>query len=415
MDKIKQSIYLSLRSFSARKSRTFLTMLGIIIGVSGVVIIVSIGKGAESLIVGQITKLGSNLVNVLPGKSDESGPPASVFGITIKTLKERDVESIKTSVPHIVTAAGIVNGQATVTYKGDSVDTNFIGVPENYTQIQNLPIVSGEFFSELEAVSGNGFAVLGYDVAKSLFPNNDNQNILGEVVKIKNIPFKIVGIADKQGSAFFQNQDDQIYIPLIVAQKQILGIDYYESIRAKVDTAENVKQAIEEINQVLLYNHNIKNPDEKDFSVRDLASAVSLLTGITTALRGFLALMAGISLIVGGIGIMNIMLVTVNERTNEIGLRKAIGAKPKDISLQFLIESCLLTIIGGGIGIVVGIFISYLISIGAKYAGYDWAFSIPMSAILIAFFVSMAIGVAFGFYPARKASKLDPIDALRYE
>jgi putative ABC transport system permease protein len=229
------------------------------------------------------------------------------------------------------------------------------------------------------------------------------------------VPFRIVGVMSKQGTVAFQNQDDQIVIPLAIAQHQILGINYLQFIRVKVDTAAHVKTTITDVQNVLRQEHHIQNASDDDFSVRDLADAIKILTNITNALQLFLALMAGVSLVVGGIGIMNIMLVTVTERTREIGLRKAIGATPKAIRNQFLIEAILLTSVGGILGIGIGSLISYAIAFGARYAGYDWAFLISPTAILLALGVSVATGVTFGLYPAIKASKLDPIVALRYE
>ncbi len=416
MKNLGSQFYYAFRNLRARKARSLLTMLGIIIGVAGVIIIVSLGAGAQSLIVGQVTKLGSNLVGVLPGKSDDSGPPAAVFGVQIKTLTLRDVEAMndKTRVPYATAIAPFANGSGTVTYGNRSVDTKYTGTTANFARVQNTPLAYGTFFSDSEGETGSNVAVLGWDVYQELFPNGENP--LGKVVKIKNVPLRIVGVMSKQGTVTFQNQDDQIVIPLPIAQKQLLGINYLQYVRLKVDATENVKTTIEDVKTVLREEHKIRRiPDDDDFSVRDLADAVKILTNITNGLQLFLALMAGISLVVGGIGIMNIMLVTVSERTREIGLRKAIGATSTAIRNQFLIESILLTSIGGLIGILSGSVISYMIALGARYAGYDWAFIISPTAIGLALGVSVLTGVTFGLYPAIKASKLDPIVALRYE
>lgn len=427
MQNFLSEIKTTIKNLLSRKGRSFLTILGIIIGVAGVIIIISLGAGAQSLVLGQITKLGTNLVGVLPGKSNENGPPAAVFGIQVKTLSNRDLEAIKdkSNVPNAEAVASFVNGSATLISGRESVDTSFVSTDGTYPKVQNVEMEKGEFFSEEQSNAGANVIVLGHDVATALFPNG---NELGQIVKIKipnnnptnnsvvgSIPFRVIGVQKKLGTVAFQNQDDQVFIPFIIGQRQLLGIDYIQSMRIKVDDSVNVKLVIEDVKRVLREQHNITNPEDDDFSVRDLADAIKLLTGITDTLSIFLSLMAGISLIVGGIGIMNIMLVTVSERTREIGLRKAIGATKRDIRNQFLFESIVLTLSGGVVGIILGVFISYLIALGARFAGYDWAFVISPIAIILAVLVSIITGLIFGIYPATKAAKLDPIVALRYE
>lgn len=409
------------KNLISRKARSFLTVLGIIIGVAGVIIIISIGAGAQALVLGQITKLGTNIVGVLPGKSNETGPPAAVFGVQIKTLIGNDLEAIKDKnrVPHALHVASYVRGNTTVVFGNESVDTTFTATDGSYPQVQNVEMDRGVFFSDQEGRAGANVMVLGFDIAEQLFPNGGE---IGKIVKIQSsgntfssIPFRVIGVQQKLGTVAFQNQDDQVFIPFGIGQRQILGIDYLQFIRIKVDESSNIENTISDIERVLRENHRITNSNNDDFSVRDIASAIKLLTGITDGLRLFLGLMAGISLIVGGIGIMNIMLVTVSERTREIGLRKALGATPRQIRNQFLIEAVVLTSVGGILGILVGIIFSYLIAFGARYAGYDWAFVISPVAILLAVFVSTMTGIIFGLFPAFKAAKLDPIDALRYE
>ncbi len=427
MSSLIKEIKVTIKDLLTRKGRSFLTILGIIIGVAGVIIIISLGAGAQSLVLGQITKLGSNLVGVLPGKSNENGPPTAVFGVQIKTLKESDVEAIKnkSKVPNATDVASFVSGNVTIIAGKESVDTSFVATDGSYVRIQNTEMIKGTFFTDEESNAGANVIVLGYDVASSLFPNG---NEIGSIVKIKvpnnnpsntessnSVPFRVIGVQKKLGTVAFQNQDDQVFIPFSIGQHQILGIDYLQFVRVKIDDATNVKIAMEDIKRVLREQHRIHDIENDDFSVRDLADAIKLLTGITDTLRIFLGLMAGISLVVGGIGIMNIMLVTVSERTREIGLRKSIGATRKNIRNQFLLESIVLTFTGGILGIILGVLVSYLVAVGARFAGYDWAFIISPFAVILAVTVSILTGIIFGLYPALKAAKLDPIVALRYE
>jgi putative ABC transport system permease protein len=404
----------AVRGMVARKGRTSLSVLGILIGVAGVILIVSLGAGAQALVVGQITKLGSNLIGVLPGKSDESGPPAAVFGVQIKTLTIHDVEAMQDTgrAPYLVAVAPVVQGNATVVAGPKSVDTQFVGTWGSYANVQNVPLMEGRFMSEEEGRAGANVAVLGYTVARDLF---GDQNAVGQVIKVKQVPLRVIGVAEKRGNVFFQDQDDQVYIPFPIGQRQLLGIDYLQFVRAKVDASEHVKASLNDVTTILREEHKIKDVSNDDFSVRDLADAIKILTSITDVLRMFLAFMAGISLLVGGIGIMNIMLVTVSERTREIGLRKAIGATSKTIQRQFLFEAVIITFSGGLLGIVVGVLLSFIISLGATALGYDWSFIISGGSILVATLVSAGVGIAFGYYPAKRASKLDPIVALRYE
>ncbi len=406
-------IRLVLRNLLARRGRAALTVLGIVIGVAGVITIIALGAGAQSLVVSQVSSLGSNLIGILPGKSDESGPPAAVFGVQITTLTLEDAQALLNNpqIPHIEAVAPFVRGSGTIVWQNRQVDTFYSGTLSSMPTVQNTPLAQGRFFNSAEEKGAN-VAVLGFDVKEQLF---GERNAIGEIIKLQNIPLEVIGVAKKQGTVAFQNQDDQIFIPLSIAQKQLLGINYLQFIRAKVDSAENVKSTVSDVEKLLKERHRIKNDEDIDFSVRDLASALTLITSITNALRLFLAAMAGIALVVGGIGIMNIMLVTVTERTREIGLRKAVGATSGNIRNQFLLESGIVTLLGGIIGIILGALLSYGIALGARYAGYAWDFVISPSSVLLAVGVSVLTGVVFGLYPAVKASRLDPIEALRYE
>lgn len=405
-------IKLVIKGLLSRKGRSFLTILGIVIGVAGVITIVALGAGAQSLVFSQLTSLGTNLVGILPGKSNDTGPPAAVFGIQITTLTVDDARAIQTEIPHVAAAAAFVRGSSAVAWNGQSVDTFFTATQASLPNVQTTPLAGGRFFDEREEKGGANVMVLGWDVKQELFADTDP---IGKVVKIKNVPFEIIGYTKKQGTVAFQNQDDQVFIPLVIGQKQLLGINYLQFIRARVDETVNVKPTIAAITELLKERHRIHTNDDVDFSVRDLADAIKLIGGITDALRLFLAAMAAISLVVGGIGIMNIMLVTVAERTREIGLRKAVGATNSNIRNQFLLESGTVTLIGGIVGIILGSLLAYLVALGARYAGYTWDFVVSATSVLLAVGVSVAVGIIFGYYPARKAAKLNPIEALRYE
>ena len=418
------TIKLVFRTLLARKGRSFLTILGIIIGVAGVIIIIALGAGAQSLILGQVTKLGSNLLSVVPGKTNEKGPPSAVFGITVTTLINSDADSLrsKSQVPHASAVDAVVRGSVTTTWQNKTVDTNFIGTESSYSDVVSFTMQKGSFFTQQEEQGNANVAVLGSTVATELF-GGTGVDPVGQVIKVRSssqekaggIPMRVIGVIASRGSSFFQDNDDQIFIPLTIGQQQLLGIHYLEGINIKVDSSDNITQTIADITRVLKQSHHIQRDVDMDFTVYNIADAVSILSTITNALRLFLAAMAGIALVVGGIGILNIMLATVAERTREIGLRKAVGATNGAVMRQFLMEAGTLTFLGGVIGIIIGIIISYLITLLMHYLGYDWAFVVSIASVLLAVGVSILTGVIFGLYPALKASRLNPIEALRYE
>ncbi len=409
------TIKLVIRTLLARKGRSFLTILGIVIGVAGVIIIIALGAGAQSLVLGQVTKLGTNLLNVQPGKSNEKGPPSQAFGIVVTTLTKEDADALKdqSRVPHASGVMGSVQGSDTVVWQNKDTDVAYQGVQSTYTNIVSLTMEQGRFIDEKEDRGAANVIVIGSQVRDELFGSDINP--IGQVVKIKSVPFEVIGVVAKRGSFMFQNQDKQAYIPLSIAQKQLLGINYLQAIIIKVDSTDNVDQTISDVTQVLSERHRIKRAEDEDFTVRNIADAIKIFTTVTDALRLFLIAMASIALLVGGIGILNIMMVTVAERTREIGLRKAVGATNRAVRNQFLFESGFLTLLGGVAGIIIGAVVSYLVALGARFAGLDWAFVISWWSVFLAVGVSIITGVIFGIYPALKASKLNPIDALRYE
>ena len=404
----------SFNNIASRKLRSFLTMLGIIIGISSVIIIMSIGASAQDLILNQIRSVGSDLIGVLPGASDEHGPPASVMGITVTTLNYDDAQALAKpeNVPHAVAVASYVKGVGTISWQNRSLDTNLTGTTASYTEVEEAEVEFGRFFNLEEERGISRVVVLGSEVYDDLF---DNQDPIGQFVKIRREQFKVIGVMEKRGSAAFQSQDDQVFIPLLTAQKLLLGINHLGFIRVKIDDIKNLDQSVEDIKLTLRVRHGIDDPTADDFSVRNVQQALAVFTQVTDVLKFFLAAIAAIALVVGGIGIMNIMLVSVSERVREIGLRKAVGAKRINILSQFLVETVVIALGGGFIGIVIGAAIAGLVALAANLLGYHWAFIVTLNSIILAGGVSVAIGLVFGIYPAYQAAKLDPITALRYE
>ncbi|MBA3047486.1 ABC transporter permease [Patescibacteria group bacterium] len=414
--KFSQSVATSITALLANKARSFLTMLGIIIGVGAVIVIMAVGAGAQSLILAQVETLGTNLIGVMPGKSDEAGPPTSAMGIVITTLTYEDVMALreKSNVPNAVDVVGYTNGTGTANWGSNSYDTNLKGVTVGYIEVEGGELDNGRFFSKEEETNLSRVAVIGSTVKKELFGESE---VIGQRIKIKKHTFEVIGVMAERGTVAFQDYDDQILMPIKTMQKLIAGVNYLGLIRIKIDSEENIDRAISDVEMTLRDQHDIADlsGDSDDFSVRSAAEALDMITVITDALRYFLAAMAALSLIVGGIGIMNIMLVSVTERTREIGLRKAVGANNFNIMSQFLIEAVVVTLLGGIIGIIGGAVFSYLIAVIANFMGYDWAFVVSLLSIVLAIAVSTAVGLIFGLYPARKASMLEPVEALRYE
>lgn len=404
----------SFKSLASRKLRSFLTMLGMIIGISSVIIIMSIGASAQGLILNQIKSVGSNLIGVLPGGTSENGPPAAMMGITVTTLKYDDALALakEENAPHVEFVAAYVSGVGTISWQNRSTDISINGTTASYVNVEDADVEFGRFFTEDEEMTISRVVVLGSEVAEDLFQNTDP---IGQNVKIKRESFRVIGVMEERGSAAFQSQDDKVFVPLRSAQKLLLGIDHLGYIRAKVDDSKYLEQSAEDIKATLRERHDIEDPIFDDFTVRNMQQALDVFTQVTDGLKFFLASIAAIALLVGGIGIMNIMLVSVNERIREIGLRKAVGARRKNIMNQFLSETIVISVGGGLIGVVLGAAVSGLIALVANYLGYDWSFIITLDSIIIATGVSSIIGLVFGIYPARKAAKLDPIEALRYE
>ena len=398
----------------AAKFRSFLTILGIIIGIASVIVVMAIGASAQQLILNQVSGSGSNLVGVLPGASDQKGPPASALGIVTTTLKQTDLDAVllKKNVPNVVAASGYVSGVGTAKYKSNSNEASFQGVSADFINVEKNDLSAGRFFTAEENTGLARVAVIGSNKAKDLFNGEDP---IGKIFSLKDVNFTVIGVVAPKGGSAVSNPDDLVYVPLLTAQKIMLGIDYLNFIRIKIDSTDNMDRAVADITYTIRIQHRIKNPADDDFSVRNTAQALAIITNITNVLKYFLAGIAAISLLVGGVGIMNIMLISVNQRIREVGLRKAVGARNRHIITQFLIESVFITLVGGVIGIIFGILISLLASIIINALGYTWEFLISFTSIVVATLVSMMIGLLFGLYPAKKAAQISPMEALRYE
>ena len=412
----KSQLKIAIKGLGMNKIRSFLAVLGIVIGISAVVTMVSLGKGVQKIILSQIEKIGSNIVIILPGGSkQEKGPPKFSFGMMkIKTLKYSDAIALAKQSSYIRATAPLVMGSAHLSYLNKRRKSDFLGTTANYIEIRGNKILEGRFFTPDEVKSLSKVVVLGKTVRDKMFKNI---NPIGEVIRINQKPFRIIGVIELEGvQDAFMDLNDVVFIPFSVAQKQMLGIDYLNAIIMQAASSDTINLAIKDAENILRQRHHIKDPSDDDFTIISpefLASSFGLIANILTI---FLSLIAGISLIVGGIGVANVMLVSVAERMREIGIRRAVGAQKKDIFLQFLIESIVLTLIGGFIGISIGFLFSLLGGWGiSKLLHIEWTFTFPISAILIAFIISFLVGLIFGLYPAKKAANLSPIEALRYE
>ena len=395
-------------ALSANKARSGLTILGIVIGISSVIAMISIGQGAQNSIQSSIQSIGSNLILVTPGTQRGPGFQVSAGRGSARALTQKDSDAIMAEVITAKAVASEVSSRYQVTSKGKNTNTSVIGTVPTYPEVRNVEIDSGSFITNQHIRGLSKVAVLGPVARDDLF--GEGADAIGQTIRIKNIQFKIIGITKKKGGTGFGNQDDLIFIPLNTAQKFLVGDDFVTTISVKAESSEDMAIIQEQISALLLERHRISDPQLADFSVINQADIIATASSITQTFTILLGAVAGISLLVGGIGIMNMMLTTVTERTREIGLRKAIGAKRRDINLQFLAEAVALTFVGGLIGVIFG----WSISFGIQYFGLLQT-KISTSSIFLAFGVSAFIGIVFGYYPARRASRLNPIEALRYE
>jgi putative ABC transport system permease protein len=402
---------IAVRALRVNKLRSILTMLGIIMGVAAVIAMISVGSGAQARIAEQIQSLGANMLVVLSGSSTTGG--VRLGAGSQLTITEEDAWAIKREVPLVEAAAPSMRGSAQVIWGNLNWSTQVQGVTPEFFDARDWPVAAGQAFAQ-DAVDGaTKVALLGETVARNLFADSDP---LGQVIRIRKVPFTVVGVLGKKGQTTWgQDQDDIILVPLSTAKRKLLGVSQANarsvgSISVKVREGEDMKDAETQTRELLRQRHRLQPYQDDDFNIRNLAEYAAAQEESSRVMTILLAAIASVSLLVGGIGIMNIMLVSVTERTREIGLRMAVGARGRDILMQFLVEAVTLSLIGGTIGVVLGLVTSYTIP---YFAG--WRTLVRPEAIVIAFGFAAAIGIFFGFYPARKAARLNPIEALRYE
>ncbi|MDR3341023.1 MAG: ABC transporter permease [Candidatus Symbiothrix sp.] len=405
--KIKNLIKLAWNALMLNKKRALLTMLGIIIGISSVVLMVSLGQSSTAIITDQFSGLGTNMIMVSNVRKDVMGVQLGTENM--KNIKLRDVEAIRKRARHVAKVTPCITAMEQIVCGSNNCPGIMMGGNVDYLDISNSKIDKGRAFTEQEEASAAKVCILGQTVVKTLFPNGENP--VGKEVRFGKMPMTVIGtIAEKGKNMTGDDYDDIIIAPYFTVQKRLLNIDYIHMIMASATSEEDSKAATKEIETIMLQMHKIKDMTDADFAVDSLKQILEMMGTIMAVLSAFLVAIAAISLIVGGVGIMNIMYVTVTERTREIGLRRSLGAKNKDILKQFLFESAILSITGGVIGIIIGLLLSALILLAL-----GMGFMVSITAVVVSFVVCATIGIFFGWYPAQKAAALDPITALRYE
>ncbi|MBI5787002.1 MAG: ABC transporter permease [Candidatus Niyogibacteria bacterium] len=414
--RLKNSIQTSFAGLKTNRSRSALTILGIVIGITAIILVVSVGQGAQDLILNQIQALGSKTIVVLPGR-EPSGPtdPSVIDSLFSDSLKEREMKALenKSNAPFVKNIMPIVFGAESGIYEGETFRLTMIGTSELAAEIFDLSPEEGGFFTADDIRGRTDVAVIGSKVKEELFGQSQ---ALGERIKIKGRNFRVIGILPTKGQVSFFNFDETVLVPYTTAQTYVFGIKHFNRLVVEAESEEFINQTVKDIEITLRNLHNITDESKDDFFIETQADIAERVSTVTNILTLFLATIAAISLLVGGIGIMNIMLVSVTERTREIGLRKAVGATSKNILLQFLLEAVFLTATGGVIGIALGSALSFAVSVVlSRFIGLNWTFSFPFFAAFLGFLVSSLVGLAFGIYPARQASLKSPIEALRYE
>ncbi len=398
---------IALRALANNKMRGFLTMLGIIIGVASVITMLAIGQGSKKSIQAEISEMGSNMIMIQPGGDIRGGVRQEAS--SMETLKLEDYQNIVDETRYVAAVSPSVNTSGQVIYGANNAPTTIYGISPDYMEIRRYQVEDGEMFSDQDIAVAAKVCVVGKTVVDNLFPGGENP--VGKVIRFQKLPFKIVGVLESKGyNSMGMDQDDLILAPYTTIQKKVLAITHLQGITCSALKEEYTEQAIGEISEILRRNHKLKTDEDDDFTIRSQQELSSMLTSTTDMMTVLLAAVAGISLLVGGIGIMNIMYVSVTERTREIGLRMSIGAKGIDILSQFLIESILISVTGGLVGVIFGVGSAIIVNQVAHFP----IFIQPWS-VLLSFIVCTATGIFFGWYPAKKAARLDPIEAIRYE
>lgn len=398
---------IALKALNNNKMRCFLTMLGVIIGVGAVIAMLAIGQGSKDSIKAQISEMGSNMIMIFPGAENRGGVRQS--SSDMQTLKPSDYEALEREAEGILYMTPTVNGSGQWVNGNNNYPSSAQGVNTQYLDIRQRKVAEGEMFTEQDVKSAAKVCVLGKTLVDNLFP--DGTNPIGKVVRFGSIPMTVIGVLEEKGyNTMGQDQDDLALVPYTTVMKRILASDYLQGIQASAVDENRTEETIAEITDILRTQHKLRADEDNDFTIRSMQELAEMISSTSSMMTVLLAAVAGISLLVGGIGIMNIMIVSVTERTREIGLRMSIGATGRDIMMQFLIEAVIISVTGGILGILLGAGATWLIKLLAH-----WPVAISTSSVILSFAVCTIIGVIFGFYPAAKASNLDPIEAIRYE